>query len=278
MDSRVGLPRLLYKVRRALLRDDPTYYDMYENAGEQRLGVLYLNEIRQVIRSEKPGASLHILDAGCQAGRLAIPLALDGHRVTGVDSSGVGLRRAKRHARQEGLVVRHPIAAATREEGAHLELIQADLTRWLPAQSPGQFDAVICTEVLYLRKNYRELLRELVRVVKKGGLLFISHRPSGYYLAESFGHQHWDSVRTLLTCSEGMILGSYYNWQDAKELEALYQNLSVKILKIVPIGELNPLPAPEKLDETGKGLLEQVIHGGQFGNSGRYLLVCAQKA
>jgi 2-polyprenyl-3-methyl-5-hydroxy-6-metoxy-1,4-benzoquinol methylase len=263
MDSRVGLPRLLYKVRRALLRDDPHYYDMYEETGEQRLGKLYLEQIQRTILSEKPGASLSILDAGCQAGRLAIPLALDGHRVTGVDTSGVGLRRAKRHAR---------------EKGARLSLVRSDLTRWLPAQAPEKFDAVVCTEVLYLRKNYLELLNGLIRLVKRGGLLFISHRPSGYYLAESFEHRDLESVRTLLTCPEGMILGSYYNWQDTLDLEALYQKLALKILKIVPVGELNPLPAPEELSQEGRVLLQQAQDDGRFANSGRYLLVCAKKA
>lgn len=262
MDSRAGISRVLSKVRRALLRDDPAYYDMYENPGEQHLGRLYLNQIEQTLRSEKLGVSLSILDAGCQAGRLMIPLALAGHQVTGVDTSGVGLKRAKRHVR---------------ENGARLKLIRADLTKWLPAQPREQFDAVVCTEVLYLRRNYRELLSGLVRVVKRGGLLFISHRPSGYYLTESLEHRHWDSVRTLLTCPEGMILGSYYNWQDAKELEALYKNLSVKILKMVPIGELNPLPGPGELSEVGRDLLEQAHNQGRFRNSGRYLFVSGIK-
>ena len=278
MDSRSGLQRVLHKMRRALLRDDPNYYDMYENPGEQRLGRLYLNEIRQTIRSEKPGIPLSILDAGCQAGRLSIPLALDGHRVTGVDTSGVGLSRAKRHARQEGLVVGPPLAPAAREKGARLTLVRANLSRWLPAQPPEQFDAVICTEVLYLRKNYRELLEGLFRVVKKGGLLFISHRPSGYYLVESFEHRDLESVRTLLARPEGQILGSYYNWQDAKELEALYPKLSMEILKMATIGELNPLPVPEELNEAGRDMLREAHDGGRFKNSGRYLLVCARKA
>ncbi len=262
MDSRKELQRMISKARRALFRDDPTYYDMYENSGEQQLGELYLGRIEQTIRSEKPGVPLEILDAGCQAGRLAIPLALAGHQVTGVDTSGVGLRRAKRHAR---------------ETGVRLKLLRADLGRWLPEQSPDRFDAALCAEVLYLRKNYRELLAGLVRVVKTDGLLFVSHRPSGYYLAESFEHRHWDSVRTLLRGPEGMVLGSYYNWQDGKDLERLYQNLPVKVLSIVPIGELNRLPAPEELDATGRDLLRQAQDQERFKDSGRYLLVSLKK-
>ena len=47
-----------------------------------------------------------VLELGCGTGRVAIPLALDGHDVVGLDRSPAMLARAERHARREGVTLR----------------------------------------------------------------------------------------------------------------------------------------------------------------------------
>jgi SAM-dependent methyltransferase len=47
-----------------------------------------------------------ILELGCGTGRVAIPLAQDGHEVVGLDRSPAMLARAERHARREGVSLR----------------------------------------------------------------------------------------------------------------------------------------------------------------------------
>ena len=47
-----------------------------------------------------------ILELGCGTGRVAIPLAQDGHEVVGLDRSEAMLARAERHARREGVNLR----------------------------------------------------------------------------------------------------------------------------------------------------------------------------
>lgn len=47
-----------------------------------------------------------ILELGCGTGRVAIPLAQDGHDVVGLDRSEAMLARADRHARREGVALR----------------------------------------------------------------------------------------------------------------------------------------------------------------------------
>jgi len=47
-----------------------------------------------------------ILELGCGTGRIAIPLAQDGHDVVGLDRSPAMLARAERHARREGVNLR----------------------------------------------------------------------------------------------------------------------------------------------------------------------------
>jgi SAM-dependent methyltransferase len=47
-----------------------------------------------------------VLELGCGTGRVAIPLAQDGHDVVGLDRSEAMLTRAERHARREGVSLR----------------------------------------------------------------------------------------------------------------------------------------------------------------------------
>ena len=258
------IERFARKLRRAILRDEPTYYDMFQNPGERYFAKLYLHQIEEVLRTH-PAVLLKILDAGCQAGRLAIPLAQAGHEVTGVDTSGVGLSRATRHAKEAKIPLR---------------LIRADLGAWLPAQPAGSFDAVICTEVLYLRENHRELLEGLLRVLKPEGFCFISHRSRGYYLAEAFQHRDWNAVRLLSSAQEGILFGSYYNWQDREELERIYRALKIRLVDIRPIGLFSWLAVqPGNFDEEGRELLFSVESklSSDYAGAARYLLVSGQK-
>lgn len=257
--------KIVRKIRRAVLRDEPGYYDMFENPGERFFSRLYLHQIRQTLDGQGLGAPLRILDAGCQAGRLSIPLARDGHRVVGVDTSDLALRRCRRHAA---------------ESSASLEIIRADLVRWLPSAHPESFDVVLCSEVLYLRENHRALLQGLVRLIRPGGLCFISHRPTGYYLAEAFERRDPEAIRTVLGAKEGTLFGSYYNWQDREDLERIYPSLGIELLRIVPIGFLSWRAArPDALSEEEQDLLFQADTDPRSRNdcSGRYLLVCGLK-
>lgn len=259
------MANLVRKIRRALLRDEPTYYDMWENPGERYFARLYLNRMNQILREQVPQVPLKILDAGCQTGRLAIPLAQAGHRVTGVDTSGLALHRCRRHAQ---------------EAGAAVHLIRADLTRWLPRQPNDSYDAVICNEVLYLRPNHRELLEGLIRVLRPGGLCFISHRPTGYYLAEAFQRKDFKSVQLLLTAREGELNGSYYNWQEREQLLERYRELKVEVLSVTPIGFFSWWAVnPEPLDPEAEELLFKADLAAQTWcpGTGRYLLVCGRK-
>ena len=252
------------KLRRAILRDEPTYYDMFLNPGERFFARIYLREIRRVLESRDP-RPLEVLDAGCQAGRLSVPLASAGHRVTGVDTSDLALRRAQRHAR---------------EAQTSLRLIRADLGKWLPRAAPSSFDVVVCTEVLYLRSNYRELLEGLLGVLRPGGFCFISHRPTGYYLAEAAGRRDWEATRTVLTQKEGTLFGSYYNWQTREDLERTYAELGINRLRITPVGLLAWLVVPpDQLSETEQEKLfeAEIALAEQSSHPGRYLLVSGRK-
>lgn len=217
----MGVTTLLRKFRRAVLDSDPSFCDMYEDAHARAAAQEYLGYIRQHLREVFGQQKLDILDAGCQAGRLLIPLAEDGHRLVGIDTSGFALRRARRHAQEGRLSVR-----------LHEGNI-AQVRRWV---KPGSMDAVICAEVLYLCENYQDLLRLLAESVKSGGLLFVSHRPQIFYVANALAAGRADLADELMRRREGPTLDSaYHNWQTPEQLQELYASLALTLVGRYPL-------------------------------------------
>lgn len=103
-----------------------------------------------------------VLDVGCGAGRHLRALRARGLSACGIDLSRVLLRDARRVARDDGRVVESPVA-------------RADMRR-LPF-GDARFDLVTCffTTFGYFDSHAEDLdeLRELRRVVRPGGLLFL---------------------------------------------------------------------------------------------------------
>jgi SAM-dependent methyltransferase len=90
----------------------------------------------------------------CGFGGNALYLASSGYRVDAVDASGVALAQAQAEAKRRGL---------------HINLVQADLTRWWVA--PGRYDLI--SVFFYLN---RALMPPLAAGLRPGGLLFQAGR------------------------------------------------------------------------------------------------------
>ena len=211
------------KLLRASVNYDPSFCDMYEDAHAQAVAVEYLGHIRHHLQEQFGDRRLSILDAGCQAGRLLIPLAQDGHTMIGLDASRFAFRRVQRHVKTHQLAIR---------------LIRGDLARLPQWIKPASLDAVICVEVLYLCQDYRTLLQRLVEAVKPNGLLCIAHRPTLYYVTRTLLHGKPDQAAAFLDRSEGPSTdGAYHNWQTPEQLAALYQSLGLRLLGCYPIDQ-----------------------------------------
>ena len=217
------MTQLLRKVARAVLNYDPSFCDMYEDEHARAAASEYLDHIRRHLRERFGNQRLVMLDAGCQAGRLLIPLAQDGHSVIGVDASSFNLRRARAHAKEQQVTVR---------------LIRGDianLSRWI---RPASLDGVVCAEVLYLCPNYRTLLQRLIQVMKPGGLLFVSHRPTSYYVTRALLRAQSEQATSFIGQSEGPSTdGAYHNWQTPEQLAALYGSLHLRLIRCYPIDD-----------------------------------------
>lgn len=118
------------------------------------LPVAALREWAAAVDLFAAGRTLEIVEPGIGTGRVTLPLAVAGHRVTGVDVSEAMLQACAHKA--DALRV-----------GDRVTLLQADATA-LPLPDHA-FDLGIIASLLYLVPDWTEVLDELHRVVKPGG-------------------------------------------------------------------------------------------------------------
>ena len=224
VSGREVLRRLTKKFLRAVADHDPDYYDMYTDPNEACFAQLYLDSIVRHAAEAKIRPPARVLEAGCQAGRLVVPLATLGFEVTGIDTSLYAIRRAREHVRAAGV---------------HATFIHGNLGAVLRQRNAPTYDIVTCAEVLYLSPQYRSLLQTLARAVRPGGLLCVSHRPKGYYLLEAMRKGDFATATDILQHSEGAFRDSaYYNWQSEEELRHLYASLGLSQIVLEPIDRL----------------------------------------
>jgi len=98
-----------------------------------------------------PGA--RVLDLGCAGGFMAEAIDARGARVTGIDPASEAIAAARAHAAAQG-----------REIDYHVGVGEA-----LPYED-GAFDAVVCVDVLEHVSDLDEVVAEIARVLKPGGM------------------------------------------------------------------------------------------------------------
>jgi ubiquinone/menaquinone biosynthesis C-methylase UbiE len=111
------------------------------------------NAIRSAVLAELP-ARPRLLDLGCGAGRIGWPFVAAGDDYTAIDLS-LGMLRE----------------FSSRKLPSRPRLAQADGTR-LPF-SDAQFDAVLLVQVLSGTGGWRDLLRDVRRILRPKGTLFV---------------------------------------------------------------------------------------------------------
>ncbi|MDI6858475.1 MAG: class I SAM-dependent methyltransferase [Dehalococcoidia bacterium] len=155
-----------------------------------------------------------VLDVGCGVGRLMLRQARRGCRVTGIDLVDRDLPRARRLI--EG-------------GGCRADLIVGDAGR-LPFDEET-FDFVSCTETLEHLADYRLALREVARVLRRGGRSVISvpdplpelliFNLSEMYRTDPWGHRRIFSRRGIVRAVEDAGL-QVYATRRRNSVEAAY--------------------------------------------------------
>lgn len=132
--------------------------------------------------------SSRVLDVGCGPGKVSIPIAKCGARVTCLDASIGMLRQCTEFANKAGV--------------NHLQVTNASADR-LP-YGPNTFDTVIASRFLHLfpKTYYPTLMNEMLRVVKPGGLVIVEVKNKYFgfvvFILGALAHKHHSSMVSVL--------------------------------------------------------------------------------
>lgn len=94
-----------------------------------------------------------VLDLGCAGGFMSEAIASLGANVTGIDPASAAIDAARAHARKEGFRIHYDVG----------------MGEALPYEA-ASFDAVVCVDVLEHVNDLNQVLSEVHRVLKPGGL------------------------------------------------------------------------------------------------------------
>ncbi|MDS4022217.1 MAG: class I SAM-dependent methyltransferase [Candidatus Competibacter sp.] len=142
---------------------DPNFYRYYEQQSLSPATLERFATVRDKVLSllgdrDNPSAKvLDVVDIGCGAGTQCRIWAERGHKVCGVDINEPLIELARRRAREAGLAIRFETGSATQ----------------LPFPDESM-DVCLLPELLEHVEDWRSCLREAARVLKLGGVLYLS--------------------------------------------------------------------------------------------------------
>lgn len=207
-------------------------------------------------------AGKQVLDIACGEGYGSALLARNAESVTGVDIDADTINKAKK-----------------KYSSGNLRFINANaLSTSLPDQS---FDLVVCFETLEHLEEQDELLRELKRMLKPGGLLMIStpdkavysdktgyrnpfHKKELYRTEfETMLRRYFSDIEVLSQsiCHSSMIRGNSQRGVDVYtgDQEQLEKNKTENGLYLIAIASDNALPALNNSLFNGKSVLQAAL-------------------
>lgn len=163
-----------------------------------------------------------ILDFGCGTAGSSVALALRGARVVGVEPNFLSVKSA--NIRTEGHHLNHRV-----------KVLHIENTSELPF-ADRSFDLCVCYSVLeYIPNNREQYLREIWRILKKQGMLFIGGTSNGIYPLEMHSKKWFVNYFPKVASKHNLIHGSSY-WEITSALKPF--NFSV----------LNKANKPDGLD------------------------------
>ena len=148
-----------------------------------------------------------VLDIGAGTGRLSIELQKAGAYVTAVDTS-------------------EDMLNVLREKNSDINTVVVDGVQ-LPLPD-ASFDKVVSCDAMVHFLNWREFLKEHIRVVKKGGVIV--------YNMFNDDHLKYISDKKYIRTSYISDCGGYGASVSRKELEAVCRELDIELVEMIPYG------------------------------------------
>lgn len=224
-----------------------------------------------------PDRRANVLDVGCGQGRLALPLAawLTQGRVIGVDLIPGVIERAVHHAEERGLT--------------NIQFFCADALEFIRSLPDASVDMAVMTEVTFFMPKYREVIRDIARVLKPGSLFFASFRSQYFDLLQSVRSHDWQSARLVRDAREGHWGGgtTWFSWHTVEDIKQLLGEAGFTGVKMRGIGiasgieddPLSLIAQPSRLEQEEKAqLLDlELSLAEQYAENGRYILATAEK-
>jgi len=273
------LKRIVYKILAPLFPEkvhywkvlDSSKYNMYSEENELYYAREYLHIIKnklQYFNNEK----LNILDVGCGQGRLSIPLAEMGHNVEGIDLSSNAIHLAKKYASDKNIT--------------NIYFDVRDIAEPFRDNKSEKYDCILCTEVIYMVKNYDEVLAELYRMLKKEGVIFVAFRDKYFYLLHAIKNRHFEDAKFILYNQNGLG-GGHLNWHTKQEILEMISSFKLKNIEFNGIGicsgikgdPLSFIVEPQNLTSDEQNILFEIemTLSTEYSNAGRYVLMSGIK-
>ena len=253
----------------AIIRTSSSY-DMTTAPSEQYYADIYLQFIRNDLRTHFGLKKISILDAGCGQGRISLPLAADGHTVTGLDLSPDTIEKARIHAQEYGLNIEYRVF---------------DLNTIDTLDTNHTYDCIICLEVLYMSKDPWKILRSFLNLLKKDGLLIVSLRTRYYYQLQAVVNKRMNDPVFDTTNNGGFVNGLYFNWVTREKWIAACDSLGlnpefcygVGIFSGIPGDPLANICIPSNLSNRDREDLKKIelSCAESYADYGRYMYLSA---
>ncbi len=247
-------------------------YDMTEEENEQFFLKIYMHYINEMIGYNFGDKRLDILDAGCGQGRIAIPLAKMGHRVTGIDVTQHAIDKARLNAESEKV---------------QINFISGGIEAVIGRFPPESFDCVISTEVLYMVSDYEKVIESLALSARSYGLVILSLRSKLYYALVFLLCNRIEEAAKLVIGGENYTNEGFSNCQSREEMVRLMEKNGLKDIKTRGIGVLSgiegdpqsrfAIPSQIKQGDLDVLLKMEIRLGEQFSENARYVLVSGVK-
>lgn len=226
---------------------DPAFLEYYSRSSlsdETRGRFTRVRDVALALLIERgtPAQSIDVLDIGCGAGTQAMLWAELGHRVRALDVNGPLIDVAKGRAEQAGLSVDFEVGTATA----------------LPFATSSA-DVVLMPELLEHVTEWQACLTEAIRVLRPGGLLYLStsnwlcprqqefNLP--WYPWYPSAIKRWCERKSLTSHPQWANHARYpaVNWFSYYELRAWLAGRGLKSLDRFDVLSRKPLPAPSRM-------------------------------
>lgn len=157
--------------------------EVFKNQG--RFFLKINKELPKAVKIFRKNNVKKILDLGCGSGRHVLYLAERGFDMSGADIAEAGIKIAKQWLKENGLKA---------------DLKIGNIYKKLPYRD-NTFDAVVSTNAIHHAKieDIRKAIKEIERILKPGGMIFINCRRRPFYKAwqkNGVSEISWEKQRT----------------------------------------------------------------------------------